>query len=1116
MHTVTVENLSPSPSSEPVQLDQLGRELSAIGIAVSGNELRLDPLAGNPNRHDFLTCKRFRVLSAGKVLCLLIVGKGLESAWKCAVDFAAACPSITCRPLCFFHSGTVDCLAIEYFEGRDLERLVHEQQITAQEALRHAESVVTALEQTFQLSTFDAAAREIDAFFAHVCALPLFTGFDQNFLARIIFPFVRAGALSDTPRTRWTNGDLIPRNILLDQQKNVRLIDYEFARSTHFFAEDAWRWRTFADLPAEARELPVQFKSTKDEPWFEAFCLLRQLVLAHEINGAYMAVPDSQPALTRLREIATAANGGFRTSVFLRPLGVLPELEALVSKLETLASTREKDKQALEQNKQLLERDKQVLKGNAQALEQDKHSLETTLHQQKQENARLAQLLHQREARLARMENTLVWRATSCLRALRNTFTFSKPPKFQFHLDTPRTWRPFGARLEVRGWCFARSPLQLNEIRVKIDRRTYDGVYGTDRADVGLAHPKHPQAYRCGFQVEIEVQPGDQKLEVSICDENDRWHIVYRADLSKDPETVKGSYAHWIKEFDTLTAEKLAAHRAETLALPKQPLISIIMPVYNTPEEYLTKAIDSVRAQTYERWELCIADDASSAPHVRTLLNRYADQDKRIKIAFRAINGHIAAASNTALALATGEYIALLDHDDELRPHALTEVVKAINQTPDLQLIYSDEDKLDSAGNRFDPYFKPDWMPELLIGHNYLCHFCVCRADALRHIGGWRSGFDGAQDWDLQFRITEQARPNQIIHIPHVLYHWRAVAGSTALATSEKNYVVEAARRAITEHFCRTGEAVELIHLPGNHWQVKHTLPTPTPLVSLLIPTRNGLKHLRCCIASILEKTIYPSYEILVIDNGSDDTETQKYLQQIAEPQSWSNARSRDCSIRVLSYPHKFNYSALNNFGLREARGEFVGLLNDDLEVITPDWLDEMVSQAARPGIGCVGAKLYFPDGKLQHAGVILGIGGVAGHAFKGFSRNAPGSMNRAQLAQNYSAVTGACLVVRKSTYEAVGGLDEVDLAVSLNDVDFCLKVRAAGYRNLWTPFAELYHHESATRGYEDTPEKMARFEKERTIMKQRWGSLLARDPAYNPNLTLESEDFAFAYPAKV
>ena len=1095
-------NLLYSPIlAESVQLDLVLRELTKAGIRIASNDLRLDPLAGNPNRHDFLTRKSFRVLSDGEVCCLLITGKRLEDLWKRSADFSAACPAITCRPLCFFQSVDRDYLAFEYFAGSNLEQLVHEQRITPQESIQYAAGIVAQLKRTLQPSTLDAAATEIDTFFGQVCALPLFTGFDQTFLTQVVFPFVRTGALSGTLQTRWSNRDFISRNILVDEQRSVRLIDYEFANRTHFFDEDAWRWQTFSNLPNEAREIPILPNNAKNLPWLEAFCLLRQLVLAHEINGAHMAVNDAHPALLRLNEIVATAHSGFRTSIFLRPLGALPELESKIGEIN-------KNRQKIEQDKEALEKTKAVLEGT-------NTSLESALQQQEQKNTRLTRLLHKREARLTRMEKSLSWRTAVWLRALRNTFTFSKAHKFHFHLDTPRAWRPYDSHIKVQGWCFAKSRLQLDDIRIQIDRRTYFGSYGDDRADVGLAHPEYPQAYRCGFQIEIDIRAGDQALELAVCDEQDRWHVVCRADLTKDPETIKGSYAHWIREFDTLTEEKRQAIQNETSALPNQPLISIILPTYNTPVEYLTRAIDSVRAQCYERWELCIADDASSAPHVRPLLERYAEQDKRVKITFRNTNGHIAAASNSALSIATGKYIALLDHDDELRPHALAEVVKAINHQPDLQLIYSDEDKIDAVGNRSDPYFKPDWMPELLIGHNYLCHFCVCQADTLRKVGGWRSGFDGAQDWDLQFRITEQAAPNQIVHIPHVLYHWRAVAGSTALATSEKNYVVEAARRAITEHFKRTNENVELVHLPGNHWQAKHALPTPLPFVSLLIPTKNGLKHLRRCIDSIIEKTTYTAYEILIIDNGSDDPETQRYLQQVSEPNHHTHTLGRKVQIRVLPYPRPFNFSALNNFGLGEARGEFVGLLNDDLEVITADWLEEMVAHAARPGVGCVGAKLHFPNNTLQHAGVVLGIGGVAGHAFKGFPSTTGGSMNRAHLAQNYSAVTGACLVVRKSTYEAVHGLDEIDLAVSLNDVDFCLKVRASGFRNLWTPFAEFFHHESATRGYEDTPEKMARFEKERAIMKQRWSAILTQDPAYNPNLTLDSEDFALAYPPR-
>ena len=328
--------------------------------------------------------------------------------------------------------------------------------------------------------------------------------------------------------------------------------------------------------------------------------------------------------------------------------------------------------------------------------------------------------------------------------------------------------------------------------------------------------------------------------------------------------------------------------------------------------------------------------------------------------------------------------------------------------------------------------------------------------------------------------------------------------------------MVEAARKAITEHFKRTSVKVELIHQPGNHWRARYALPLPIPLVSLIIPTRNGLTYLDRCVESILKKTSYPNFEIIVADNGSDDAETCAYLQKITKPASIHTSDGRTIVVRVLSCPGAFNYSAINNNAVHEARGEFVALLNNDLEVITSDWLEELVSHAARPGIGCVGPMLYYPNNTLQHAGVVLGIAGHAGHAFKGLKRGTPGYMNHARLVKNYSAVTGACLVVRKSTYEQVGGLDAANLAISLNDVDFCLKVHAAGYLNLWTPFAELYHHESATRGYEDSPEKMARFAREREVLRQRWLTLLERDPAYNPNLSLETENFALAYPPRL
>jgi GT2 family glycosyltransferase len=343
-----------------------------------------------------------------------------------------------------------------------------------------------------------------------------------------------------------------------------------------------------------------------------------------------------------------------------------------------------------------------------------------------------------------------------------------------------------------------------------------------------------------------------------------------------------------------------------------------------------------------------------------------------------------------------------------------------------------------------------------------------------------------------------------VVHVPKILYHWRAIPGSTALLISEKNYPLEAARKALTDHFARKRQPVALITVPGDHWRAKYPVPSPTPRVALLIPTRNRLNLLRQCVESILAKTTYPNFEVVVVDNASDDPETLAYLAELPKRK-----------VRVLPYPGNFNYSAINNFAVRQVEADIVGLLNNDLEVIHGDWLDEMVSQASRPEIGCVGAMLYYPNDRVQHAGVIVGLGGVAGHAFRDFPRGTPGAFNRARLAQNYSAVTAACLLVRRSVYFEVGGLDEKELAVAFNDIDFCLKVRAAGYRNLWTPFAELYHHESASRGAEDTPEKHERFRREVETMLERWHSEIAHDPAYNPNLTLELNDFSLAAPPR-
>jgi glycosyltransferase involved in cell wall biosynthesis len=567
----------------------------------------------------------------------------------------------------------------------------------------------------------------------------------------------------------------------------------------------------------------------------------------------------------------------------------------------------------------------------------------------------------------------------------------------------------------------------------------------------------------------------------------------------------RNDYTEWICRYDTLTDEMRAKMYAHIETLRTKPRISVVMPVYNPRPEWLIEAIESVRKQIYPNWELCIADDASTKKDIRPILKRYAREDARIKVVFRERNEHICAASNSALELATGEWIALLDHDDLLSEHALFWIADAVNSNPYARLIYSDEDKIDSSGTRSGPYFKCDWNEDLFYSHNMFCHLGAYQARLIREIGGFRMGFEGSQDYDLVLRCIERVLPSQIHHIPRVLYHWRMHSDSTAHSLEAKPYAMIAGERALNEHFLRKGLSATAKFLSAGY-RIQHVLPDTPPLVSLIIPTKNRMQLLQKCIKSILKKTTYSNYEILIVDNGSNESATIKGLERLKS----------DPRIRVVRDDRPFNFSALNNAAVKLVRGEVVGLLNNDLEVISPDWLSEMVSHALRPEVGAVGAKLLYPNKTLQHGGVVLGIGGVAGHAHKHWPHDQYGYFNRASLIQSFSAVTAACLVIRKSVYEAVGGLNEKDLPVAFNDVDFCLRVREAGYRNIWTPYAELYHHESISRGIEDTSEKQARFTKEVQYMKQYWGDQLLKDPAYSFNLTLNHEDFSLAWPPRV
>jgi GT2 family glycosyltransferase len=564
-------------------------------------------------------------------------------------------------------------------------------------------------------------------------------------------------------------------------------------------------------------------------------------------------------------------------------------------------------------------------------------------------------------------------------------------------------------------------------------------------------------------------------------------------------------YSTWVKAFDRLRRADRSAisRRIETL---RRPLISVLMPVHPTSEPGLRRTIDSLLQQLYPNWELCLTVDASTASPLLGVLEEYAARDVRVRIAVSRSGSHWSEARNAALELVRGELLALLDPGDELASHALYLVAEELNAHPDADVVYSDEDRVDEAGNRLDPFFKPDWSPDLLTSQNYVSRLAAYRTELVRRAGGFREETRESADYDLCLRCVAGTSPERIVHLPHVLYHRHAIEGSSPGMLGAKDEMQEAGRRALQDFVSRREPlaSVELGLQPATY-RIRRPLPAKPPLVTLIIPTRDGCALLRQCLDSIRAKTTYPNYEILIIDNQSRDPETLRYFDDLR----------RSGQAAIVAYDHPFNYSAINNFAVTHARGELIALLNNDIEVIGPDWLSEMVAQALRPEVGAVGAKLHYPDGSLQHAGVIVGLGGVADHGHRYLPREEPGYFGRAQVVHNLSAVTAACLVVRRDVYLQVGGLDDEHLAVAFNDVDFCLRLRDAGYLNVWTPYAELIHHESVSRGAEDTPEKQAREASEIEFMTRRWGARLSRDPYYSPNLSLDSENFDLAWPPR-
>lgn len=555
---------------------------------------------------------------------------------------------------------------------------------------------------------------------------------------------------------------------------------------------------------------------------------------------------------------------------------------------------------------------------------------------------------------------------------------------------------------------------------------------------------------------------------------------------------AEGGYEAW---FARHKVDKRTFRRQKHAAFAQKPLISIVIPLYCTPLPYLKELLESVRRQSYENWQLCLAD-GSPDDKAKEFIEKHYGREKRIVYRKLEENGGISVNTNEAVALATGEYLMLCDHDDTLEPDALYEIVKAINDTG-ADVLYTDEDKVSMDGQHyFDPNFKPDFNLLRLRENNYICHIFVVKKSLTDETGLLRSEFDGAQDFDFILRCCEKAQ--KITHIPKVLYHWRCHMDSTAADPSSKAYAYEAGRKAVREHYQRLGidAKVEMTERPG--WYRSHVKVQGNPLISVIIPNKDHTDDLELCLFSMTRKSTYRNYEILIVENNSEKEETFEYYKKLPD---------RYPKARVLTWEKEFNYSAINNFAAKEAKGEYLLFLNNDVEILTPDWMEEMLQNCQQEDVAAVGAKLYYPDDTIQHAGVVLGLGGIAGHIMCRASREDPGYFGRMISVQEISAVTAACMMVKKSDFDAVGGLDET-FQVAFNDIDLCMKFRAAGKKIIFTPYAELYHYESKSRGLEDTPEKQFRFDKEVKRFQEKWAQQLEMgDPYYSPNLSVTEGD---------
>jgi O-antigen biosynthesis protein len=971
----------------------------------------------------------------------LTCGKNLESVYEHTKSFHSTFPSISCRPLFFVNDTEIDLLAQEFFDGEPIDENFDKNRINEDNVKNILEIIKREFLKQTKSSNQEVYAKEFKEFSASILKNKKIKKLDKEIIQTYLLPSIESGLLIEKPMIRLSSGDLSARNILVNINKDFRIIDCEFALKTHLFEEDWIRLATFCSKGF--RQIPyIQNMVQSLNPFLHSYLRLRQTILNQEVFSNEKS--DFTLCEDLVNSILTASNISKDTNIS-QPI-ILKGFENSInqSNYELIELKYQKKSQEKVLNTKIKELD--ALRNNNDLNIAKLKSMNGKLFLEKKENEKKVNDLikdldstHEKlvlEKQISeRMQNQIDKQKSLHLTTI-NQLKDEKNSKFLIAKELEETKQNLNKTY---------SNLEVAKDKIKRMQMSF--------------------SWKCTSVLRLLRRTTIEKFK-------------NKKNLSNP------KYSSVIEERFSNLVDKEMFHY--------QPLISIIMPVYNTDENFLIEAINSVLEQNYKNFELCIADDKSTKSHIKKILNSVLKNDVRVKVIFREKSGNISEATKSAISLSTGDFISFLDHDDLLHKNALHEVVYAINQNPNIKLIYTDENKLSEDGSYVCPYYKPDWNYNLFLSQNYLCHFVVIKKSIYENYGCFRQKCDGAQDWDNLLHIITHIDEGQIFHIPKILYHWRIHKNSTAKSVDTKGNAINASLIALND-FCHREKIDAKVNVVEKHYfHVSHRIKNPLPLVTIIIPSRNNEKLLRKCISSIQIHTSYKNFKIVIVDNSSDEVSTIQYLKSLKN------------DISIINYNGEFNHSAINNLASRLIQSDYLLFLNDDTEIINSNWLTSMVSSIQQKDVAIVGCKLLYPNRKIQHAGVIIGIGDFAGHAFRHLDENSQVMGSRLHLKQNFSAVTAACMLIKKNVFQEVNGFDEINLPTSYNDVDLCLRVGALGYKTIYEPVTVI-HHESASRGKPKTILE----EKALSFMKFKWNKIFLRDPSYNPNLSRVYEDFS-------